>query len=196
MGPETRPRINITSRLTRGAPRVRAGSFAERTDRGRHQESQDLEAKECQALQCRPWTVALPRGRAPELCAHAATASSNNLAEREAIVLPRCRPTRPTGLDTSPLALQSPSTPWSSKGKLSPPPSLPSQAGRWSAREQHHRQAEHVGGENQTVRACELLRPLLEGRTRPRCDQVNWSQIRQGHGRATLQDDLSSPLAA
>lgn len=116
--------------------------------------------------------------------------------EREAIVLPRCRPTRPTGLDTSPLALQSPSTPWSSKGKLSPLPSPPSQAGRWSAREQHHRQAEHVGGEEQAVRACERLWPLLEERTRPRCDQVNWSQIREGHGRPTLQDDPSSPLAS
>lgn len=34
MGPETRPRINITSRLTRGAPRVRAGSFCRAHSRG------------------------------------------------------------------------------------------------------------------------------------------------------------------
>lgn len=74
--------------------------------------------------------------------------AANNLAEREAIVLPRCRPTRPTGLETSPLALQSPSTPWSSKGKLSPPLSPPSQAGPRSAQEQHHRNAEQVGGED------------------------------------------------
>lgn len=34
MWPETRPRINITSRLTRGAPRVRAGSYCRAHSRG------------------------------------------------------------------------------------------------------------------------------------------------------------------